>query len=50
MQLGRPGWEVSGGRPRFVPSNTPRRRQAMASAQRIAFWDSHAHPATLTAT
>lgn len=34
---------AKGGRPRFVPMNTPRRRQAVASAQRIAFWDSHAH-------
>lgn len=34
---------AKGGRPRFVPMNTPRRRQVVASAQRIAFWDSHAH-------
>lgn len=34
---------AKGGRPRFVPMNTPRCRQAVASAQRIAFWDSHAH-------
>lgn len=34
---------AKGGRPRFVPMNTPRRRQAVASTQRIAFWDSHAH-------
>ena len=32
-----------GGRPRFVPMNTPRRRQAIASAQQIADWVSHAH-------
>ncbi len=33
---------AKGGRPRFVPMNTPRRRQGVASAQRIASWDSRA--------
>lgn len=38
---------AKGGRPPSlsmkVPMNTPRRRQAVASTQRIAFWDGHAH-------
>jgi integrase len=34
---------AKGGRPRFVPMNTPRRRQAIASAQQVADWDNHAH-------
>lgn len=34
---------AKGGRPRFVPMNTPRRRQAISSAQQVADWDHHAH-------
>ena len=34
---------AKGGRPRFVPLNTPRRRLAIASAQQVADWDTHAH-------
>jgi integrase len=31
------------GRPRFVPLNTPRREAAIAYAQEVAAWDTHAH-------
>jgi hypothetical protein len=38
---------AKGGRPPSVsmkvPMNTPRRRLAIASAQQVAGWDSHAH-------
>ena len=34
---------AKGGRPRFVPMNTPRRRPAIASARPVGDWDHHAH-------